>query len=115
MCTKSKGMGSFQAELPAEEGDWLWVCQWGCGCVRRAGIAWIVSIQDAPDALDLGNGFALSWEGQSPNDTIDRMDSSQLQDVAGWMKLDLPESYDNKMDRQKEEDLLEAVKNCPVV
>lgn len=32
----------WQREVPTEEGDWLWLCIWCCGCcVRSSGVGFV--------------------------------------------------------------------------
>lgn len=82
-----KNDGFWFSTNPTEEGDYLWVELWDCGCVHRSGIAHVYH-DDSPDEdvywLDRERGLAVSWEGQPPF----WFDGKPC--VDWWKKIELP-------------------------
>ena len=66
----------WQRELPQEEGDWLWINQWSCGCCLMAnGIAYIqewpeddptITSDDWTYRTKDGRLMLVGWGGQKP-------------------------------------------------
>ena len=93
MCTFSNNLEGWQFTLPDSVGDWLWICQWECGCIMKSGIAyvWEINREDLdevkPDLAwekDSDTIFCLGWEGGWPV-YLDKGPSIQY-----WKKLILP-------------------------
>lgn len=69
MCGLSKEKNlKWSKEFPKENGDYLWVEQWGCGCVIKSGISFILD-------------GVIHWEGQEPN---------SFEGITFWAKIQLP-------------------------
>ena len=93
----------YSRELPQQEGNYLWLCLWGCNCcVRQSGIAWVRTI-DEPDndsyCYQNANGqwLELCWEGGIGNQTGKKpgfVDGKW--DVDFWLHLILPRLPDNE-------------------
>lgn len=76
----------WQREPPDSPGEWLWLCQWSCGCVMKAGVAWVPERDETPSQVDcvLPCGLSLSWEGQALRDDMG------IDEVVAWAKIKLP-------------------------
>lgn len=74
----------WQQKLPDSPGEWLWVSTWSCGCVDKAGIAWVFDgdIDDNSNSLQLPDNLYLSWEGQHGK--------QDLRSIVAWQKISLP-------------------------
>lgn len=93
MC-QTKSADGWQRELPQEEGDYLWVAQWSCGCARKAGLAYVYPVSDEDLQLNgAGDRFiyetpagrmAAAW-GHNPPDFCEGKP-----DVDWWKRIDLP-------------------------
>ncbi|OAI52070.1 hypothetical protein AYO47_06530 [Planctomyces sp. SCGC AG-212-M04] len=85
-----KATTEWKREIPSAPGEWLWVCQWSCGCVRKAGIAWVTGPDEGPGKEDFGellpNGLRLHWEGQKPEKNF------KWEWVTAWRPITLPPS-----------------------
>ncbi|RJQ25048.1 hypothetical protein C4577_06595 [Candidatus Parcubacteria bacterium] len=91
----------WQKELPNEEGDWLWVSMWSCGCcVSKSGIAWIHQVDPEYEKEHPENGvtpiiykgkndkwLGISWENQEP---YFENDDKTKPIVTAWTKVKLP-------------------------
>lgn len=78
---------SWQQSPPDEPGEWLWVNQFECGCVHRAGIAFVPKRSECESKVgmeSLGGGLWLSWEGQA------MYPDQRAADVTAWRKITLP-------------------------
>lgn len=83
MCSSGTETESpWQQSLPDQEGEWLWVTQWSCGCVLASGIAWVTphELCDATGMIHLPCGMWLSWEGKTHT----------VNAVTAWRKIVLP-------------------------
>lgn len=61
---------NWQREVPTEEGDWLWLCIWSCGCcVRSSGVAFV------------DEEGVFHFNGNSEED---------VSSVTAWAKIELP-------------------------
>lgn len=93
MCVKGGETNlKWQTNLPQEEGDYLWIEQWDCGCVLRSGVAWAFESCEEDDRPayryknDKGEWMGLSWEGQGQP----YHDESGVPQADFWAKVDLP-------------------------
>lgn len=94
MCRTADAPDGFrwQKEPPTEPGDYLWLCQWGCGCVRDSGICWATSEHSEDGAIK------IFWEAHTPGGW-----SGDLADIDWWARLDLPPSPDELERRTRTE------------
>jgi hypothetical protein len=69
-------MLNWTKETPQENGDYLWIEQWDCGCLIKSGIAFILDGE-------------ISWEGQKPN----FLQEKPIVDF--WAKIKLPPGEHN--------------------
>ena len=84
----------WQRSPPDAIGDWLWVDTWGCGCcVHSQGIEFVVE-HEQENYLKLPSGLYISWPHK------DR----KIEDVAGWMKIELPAKEWSKFSIHKQEE-----------
>lgn len=84
-------------EQITKAGDYLWLREWGCGCVIRAGVCWVTKVSEGSDwqrdcfqfTSVTGDRFAVSWEGQIPD-----MDGDKP--IIHWLRrIALPPGYDS--------------------
>lgn len=102
MCTEANKTGLWQTELPQTEGDYVWLRQWGCGCVVCSGIAYVSECEDGPPDEDSAWAgaftyrtkedklMAVSWEGQEPSKGTDGKFV-----IHYWMPVELPPPLDD--------------------
>lgn len=81
----------YTKEPPTAPGDYLWICQWDCGCVRQSGLCWI-----NPDG-------ELCWEGDGPPSDWEYGFAGDLSVVDWWARIDLPPGDDAWAALQAEE------------
>jgi hypothetical protein len=82
--------GAWQTALPSEEGDWIWIRQWSCGCCLIAtGIA----------EVSRWDGTEQEWAELTKKDDASFLyatESGKLL-LLGWgREADVPEFYDGK-------------------
>lgn len=89
MCRTNTGEGWTPSYL-IEEGDYLWIEQWSCGCLIKYGIAWVFPTTEDDERPDYkysvdGQTMGLCWDNIEPH--TDR-DGRLLIDY--WKKIELP-------------------------
>jgi hypothetical protein len=83
---------AWQTNLPQEEGDYLWVEQWSCGCIFKSGIVWAVPDPDPDEdsddfqyTADDGTPMTMTWQGRSQPTFHDGRPV-----IHHFLKLDIP-------------------------
>jgi hypothetical protein len=99
--------GNWQTTWPEEEGDWLWIRQWGCGCcLIDAGVAWVYPFVGTEQEWATlrekyprshpytpnGRRMVAAWWGNAhrPPPFVD-----EEPDVTWWQRVDLPPHPDD--------------------
>lgn len=97
----------WQTELPQEEGDYLWLNRFSCGCIGIHGIAWVEVYDESwftkipTEGLEEDGWFSYKLPNNKwailSGEHLEKLVIDKLPEPDLWLKLDMPPSEDQLM------------------